>query len=95
MNKRIKKLCERAKIDTLVTYYKSVGTKNMEVLHSPKHKLITLHCGRRTFATIAKEYTNDLPLVSKMLGHNDTKTTMRYIGETESDYSKIDGLFSD
>ena len=51
--------------------------------------------GRRTFATLAKEYTNDLPLVSKMLGHNDTKTTLRYIGETESDYSKIDRLFSD
>ena len=95
MNKRIKKLCERAEIDNQVTYYKSVGNKNLEELHSPKHELITLHCGRRTFATLAKEYVNDISIVSKMLGHKDTRTTMRYIGDTESDYTKLDGLFSD
>lgn len=41
-------------------------------------KHITFHCARHTYAIILQANTNNLGLVSSMLGHKDIKTTMRY-----------------
>ncbi|MCK4358334.1 MAG: integrase catalytic domain-containing protein, partial [Candidatus Cloacimonetes bacterium] len=41
-------------------------------------KHITFHCARHTFATLCLTYDIDLFTVSKLLGHQDIKTTQIY-----------------
>ena len=95
MNFHIKALCKRAGIDSIVTFYKSIGNKNPKVPHKPKHKKVAVHTARRTWATLAYHHTKDIVLVSNRIGHKNTKTALRYIGVTDVDESKLQGLFSD
>ena len=42
---------------------------------------LTSYCVRHTWASVAYQQNVDLPVISKALGHTDTKTTMIYIRE--------------
>lgn len=42
---------------------------------------LTTHVARHTWATLAKKEMIDIPLISEALGHKDTKTTLRYLGQ--------------
>ncbi|MDG1933431.1 MAG: site-specific integrase [Flavobacteriales bacterium] len=48
------------------------------VLRAGITKHITFHCGRHTYATLLITYDVDLFTVSKLLGHQDIKTTQIY-----------------
>ena len=44
---------------------------------------LTVHCFRRTFATMIYEATKDIVTVQNLLGHSSPETTMRYVGINE------------
>lgn len=53
------------------------------------------HDLRRTYGRLMYEATNNIVLVQQLLGHADTKTTLRYIGydvELDVDFSPVGGL---
>ncbi len=61
------------------------------------NKHITFHCARHTFATTLLTLDSDLYTVSKLLGHQDIKTTEVYAKVVDSkkveSISRLDGLF--
>jgi site-specific recombinase XerD len=61
-------------------------------------KNITFHSARHTFATLANAVGISGAYLSKLIGHTDLKTTMIYIGSTESllnnEIEKINAIFS-
>lgn len=48
-----------------------------------KEKGFTAHSTRRVFASNVYRNTRDLLVVQRLLGHSNSNTTLRYIGETE------------
>jgi site-specific recombinase XerC len=53
------------------------------------------HDLRRTYGRLMYEATNDIVLVQNLLGHSDTKTTLRYIGydlNLDIDFSPVAGV---
>lgn len=82
MNKYLKDIIELCEIDTPteITTTKSGITKKTTV---PKHKLITTHTARRSFATNC--YLADIPSISimKITGHKTEKSFLKYIKVTQ------------
>lgn len=78
-NIHIKKICEKAEINTMIEKVRYVGAKRV-VTHHYKHKLITTHSFRRAFARKLYDDGVKVETVSKLLGHSDVSTTMKYIG---------------
>lgn len=82
MNKYIKDIVEICEIDTPteLTSTKSGKTNKTTV---PKHKLITTHTARRSFATNC--YLADIPSISimKITGHKTEKSFLKYIKVTQ------------
>lgn len=82
MNKYLKDIAEECEIDTPteLTTTKSGKTNKTTV---PKHKLITTHTARRSFATNC--YLADIPSISimKITGHKTEKSFLKYIKVTQ------------
>ncbi|MBN4058017.1 site-specific integrase [Olleya sp. AH-315-K02] len=82
MNKYLKEIAELCEIDTpteLTTTKSGIAQKNTV----PKHKLITTHTARRSFAT--NLYLADIPSISimKITGHKTEKSFLKYIKVTQ------------
>ncbi len=78
-NLNIKKVCQKAKINSKVIIERKIKGKiqSKEVF---KYLKISAHCGRRTFATHAfLDGLLDLPELMLITGHSDLKTLMLYI----------------
>jgi len=87
-NRKLKILCQRARINDVTETYKRSGSKFLTEA-TPKYKKITGHTARRTFARLAYEKGVDLLKLSKFLGHSSIDVTLGYIGVTLADQENI------
>src|SRR6266542_1878987 len=82
LNYAIKDLCKYAGINEPVEIVKYRGNKR-EVSTLPKYELISLHSGRRTFATLSLKRGMLVHEVMAIGGWKDYKSFARYIAVTE------------
>lgn len=87
-NDYIKKLCELAEFNEPIKgrlYNKE--TQRRELGHYPKHKLVSSHICRRSFATnlYGKMPTS---LIMRITGHKTEKMLLQYIGKSDLDYAQ-------
>lgn len=73
----IRRLCERAGINSQVTVYSAGETKK-----GPKWKYITSHSFRISFVTNLQQSGMDLLSISRMSGHRNVAMTERYCAPT-------------
>jgi len=81
-NKLIKEVCRLAKIDeVIVAKIKNKKTERYELKEVPKHKAVSTHIGRRSYATnyYGKIHT---PLLIAATGHASESQFLRYVGKT-------------
>ena len=83
-SKVIKRLCKRAKIKTLIKKESIVGREVITKIKK-KHKLVSTHTARRTWATLAYHHGIKLKSISYQLGHSSIQTTEKYIGYIDDD----------
>ncbi|OLY91800.1 Site-specific recombinase XerD [Cnuella takakiae] len=77
-NLYLKELCQLAGIDTPIERVREYGVKKVsEVLK--KHDLVTIHSGRRTFATLSLEKGMASQEVMAITGHTTYKSFKRYV----------------
>ncbi len=86
-NEVIKQVCENAGINSEVKIVWGGQTETGQ-----KCKFISSHDARRSFATNNYAATKDLVLVSKLMGHKDTKTTEGYICNHQVDTTKVQAM---
>lgn len=82
MNNYIKDLCKLAEINEPVEIVRFRGSKR-ETNTYPKHELITVHTGRKTFATLSLEKGMSAEETMAITGHEDYKSFKRYVNVTE------------
>lgn len=89
LNKHIKTICEKAKINTLVMGKKrNKETNRNEKKLRPKFEYISSHTGRRTFATI--HYGKiPTPILMKVTGHKKESTFLKYINQDEDKHVEV------
>lgn len=90
-NKYVKEVCEKSGIKTQT--YGSVmnpETKRKETKLYPKHKLISSHCCRRSFATNLYAAGIDTSVIMKATGHKTESQFIKYIKlSNEEDIERI------
>ena len=87
LNKYIKEVCEEAKINEKVIHVKTKGGMRYED-KVEKHKLVTTHTARRSFAT-NMFLAGVSPLqIMKITGHRTEKAFLRYIRISQEDNAK-------
>lgn len=81
INPHIQKVCELAGINEVVKgYYKNPKTGKLELTSLPKHKFITSHSFRRSFATnFYKKIPT--PVLIGITGHSEEKMFLKYINQ--------------
>jgi len=77
-NTYIKKCCELAEINTPITISRYKGSSRYDVT-LPKHKLITCHTARKTFATNSLILGMDERVVRTITGHKKESTFSKYV----------------
>jgi integrase len=83
LNEYIKKVCEIAKIDAPIEgKIFDADTNRKQLKFYPKHKLITSHCFRRSFATNYYK-TIPTPVLMNITGHSRESTFLAYINQQE------------
>jgi len=89
LNKHIKTICEKAKIDNLIMGKKvNKLTKRNEKKLRPKFEYISSHTGRRTFATL--HYSKiPTPIIMKVTGHKKESTFLEYINQDQDAHVDI------
>jgi integrase len=75
-------LCKKAKINEPIEIVRFRGSKR-ETETLPKHDLIHLHTGRKTFCTLSLEKGMSAEQVMSISGHTDYKSFKRYVDVTE------------
>jgi integrase len=75
-------LCEIAGIDEPIEIVRFRGSKREEIIY-PKYELISVHTGRKTFATLSLEKGMSAEEVMTITGHKDYKSFKRYVKITE------------
>lgn len=83
MNDYIKELCELAGFIEPIEIVRYRGTKRESNTY-PKHELISVHTGRKTFATLSLEKGMSAEEVMHCTGHLDYKSFKRYVKITEN-----------
>lgn len=78
MNEYIKDVAKMAAIDSNVSQTKFMGAKREDSI-AKKYELISTHAARRTFAILSLEQGMRVEVLQKILGHQDIKTTMKYV----------------
>lgn len=87
-NKYIKKVCELAKIDEMTkgNLFDEAKERKIEGVY-PKHKLISSHICRRSFAT--NQYgILTTTLIMQITAHSTEKMLLNYIGKNALDYAQ-------
>lgn len=87
-NRLIKKVCEVAKINEIVKANMRMSKNNRyQIVEVPKHKAVSSHIGRRSFAT---NYYGKLPteLLMSVTGHKTEKQFLAYVGKPPIDKAK-------
>lgn len=88
-NNIIRRICQRCGITDKVKVFKAGETKEGE-----KWEFISSHTSRRTFATLLYLRGVDLYTISRMIGHNSTRTTEGYIcADIRTDSEELMGYF--
>lgn len=82
MNDYLKELCKLAGINETVEIVRFRGSKRIAKTY-PKYELITVHTGRKTFATLSLERGMSAEEVMTITGHRDYKSFKRYVKITE------------
>ncbi len=89
LNDHIKDVCEIAELDEMIkgNIFDKKTKRKKEGIY-PKHKLITTHICRRSFAT--NEYGSGIPtsLIMKITAHSTEKMFLNYIGKDSLDYAQ-------
>lgn len=83
MNEGIKVLAKRLGMDDEVYYYR-YKLKEAVAFHEPKYKLLSAHCGRRSFITNAFIQGFSVPEILEMIGSTDAKVLGGYMAITGS-----------
>lgn len=88
-NKYIKEICEITGLDT-PTYGSAIkeGSKKKELDIFPKHKLITSHTCRRSFATNLFLEGFEAAIIMKATGHKNTSQFLQYIKASQDEHVK-------
>ena len=81
LNVYIKELCEFAGINEPIEVVRFRGAKR-EAITYPKHSLIHIHTGRKTFVTLSLEKGMSAEQVMACTGHKDYQSFKRYINVT-------------
>lgn len=81
-NDYIKDLCKIAEINEPIEIVRFQGAKRIANV-SPKYELISIHNGRKTFASLSLEKGVDAETVMELGGWSDYKSFKRYIKITE------------
>ncbi len=81
-NDYIKELCKEAEINDPIEIVRFRGTKRETNVY-PKHELISVHTGRKTFCTLCLEKGMSAEEVMQISGHRDYKSFKRYVKITE------------
>lgn len=90
-NRYIKKVCELAGIDNIVKgrlFNDDEKVKRNEIVNDAKHKFVTSHICRRSFATNFygdKRFTT--PQIMAITGHKTESVFLSYIGKTSDDFA--------
>ena len=86
LNKHLKELGRRAKIDEKLNRTKTQGGRMIVVETVPKWKLLSSHAMRKTFITRALKAGMPAELVMECSGHSDYKSFQRYIDMSDAKY---------
>ncbi len=88
MNENIKDVCKAVGFQDLVTIHRSKGNTRIQNTFS-KHKLVTTHTARRSFAT--NLYLMKVPTITIMAitGHRTEKSFMKYIKVTKEQHAQL------
>ncbi len=87
LNEYIKTACEIAKIKTPFQWVRTEGGKR-KIYTSPKHKLVTSHTARRSFATNLYLRGENPKAIMNITGHTTVKTFFKYIKVTSEEGSR-------
>jgi integrase len=77
-NKVIRSVCEKAEINDLVIFEKTIANKRNEI-KKRKFEEVTSHTARRTFCTL--KFLDDMPaeILIKFSGHTSVRNLLRYL----------------
>ena len=81
-NDYLKILCRHAGIDEQIEIVRYKGAQKIVEVH-PKHKLISAHTGRKTFATLSLEKGMNAEETMAITGHKSYKSFKRYVNVTQ------------
>ena len=82
MNEYVKELCKKAEINEPVQIVRFRGAKREENTY-PKHELVSVHTGRKTFATLSLEKGMSAEEVMKIGGWKSYASFARYVNITQ------------
>jgi integrase len=82
MNYALKELGELVGIDEQIEIVRYRGAQRIINVY-PKHRLLTVHTGRKTFATLSLERGMSAEETMSVTGHSDYKSFKRYVRITE------------
>lgn len=83
-NDALHDLCEYAELDDPIEIVRTVGAETVKTVF-PKHELITMHSGRKTFATLSLKKGMSIQNVMKVGGWKDFKSFARYVNVSNED----------
>jgi len=83
LNEYLKELCKLAEINDSIEIVRFKGAERITTIH-PKYELISIHNGRKTFATLSLEKGMNAETVMKLGGWSDYKSFSRYVNITEN-----------
>jgi integrase len=84
MNKYIKKICELAGIDSPIEIVRYKGGAKIAQTY-PKYELMSVHIGRKTFATLSLIKGMSSEVTMSITGHKDYKSFSRYVRVAEKE----------
>jgi integrase len=78
MNKYIKEICQLAEINTPIEIVRYKGAVKIPTTY-PKYELMSVHVGRKTFATLSLLKGMNYEVAMSITGHKDYKSFSRYV----------------